>query len=118
MPTCYFSREIQDLLDDRCEEDRRTHLEAHLNQCDSCQRELAALRWVQNSIDGMGTDVDRGTIEVGKRADLVMLDADPLQNIANTRRIAGVFVSGQWADRSRLDSMLEGLAQRYAGGNP
>jgi len=66
----------------------------------------------------LGTDVDRGTIEVGKRADLVLLDADPLKNIANTRKIAGVFVSGQWVERSKLDAMLADMAQRYEAGKP
>lgn len=37
---------------------------------------------------------DRGTIEVGKRADLVLLDADPLVNISNTKKIAKVWVGG------------------------
>lgn len=39
----------------------------------------------------MGVDGDRGTIEAGKRADLVLLDPNPLADIANSRRIAGVF---------------------------
>jgi len=66
----------------------------------------------------LGTDVDRGTIEPGKRADLVLLDANPLKDIRNTRQIAGVFVGGQWAPRAKLDEMMEGLAQRYAAGQP
>lgn len=60
----------------------------------------------------LGVDVDRGTVETGKRADLVLLDADPLLDIANTRRIAGVFVNGRWTDRRKLDAMLADLARR------
>jgi imidazolonepropionase-like amidohydrolase len=36
-----------------------------------------------------------GTIEVGRRADLVLLDADPLENIANTRTIVAVVARGK-----------------------
>jgi len=42
----------------------------------------------------------------------VLLDADPLLDIANTRRIAGVFVNGRWTDRRKLDAMLADLAKR------
>jgi imidazolonepropionase-like amidohydrolase len=66
----------------------------------------------------LGTDVDRGTIEVGKRADLVLLDANPLADIKNTRKIAGVFLSGRWLDRAKLDAMMDDLAKRYASAPP
>lgn len=47
-----------------------------------------------------------GTIEVGKVADLVLLDANPLEAIGNTRRIAGVVVRGRLYDRAGLDTLL------------
>jgi len=46
-----------------------------------------------------------GTVEPGKLADLVLLDADPLRDIANTRRIAAVVANGRLftpEDRARL----------------
>jgi imidazolonepropionase-like amidohydrolase len=46
-----------------------------------------------------------GTIERGKVADLVLLEADPLQDIANTRRIAGVVLRGQFYDRDGLEGI-------------
>jgi imidazolonepropionase-like amidohydrolase len=58
----------------------------------------------------LGVDQERGTIEVGKAADLVLLDADPLADIANTRRIHGVMLNGRWLDRATLDAMLLDLA--------
>lgn len=47
-----------------------------------------------------------GTISVGKAADMVLLDADPLRDIRNTRRIAGVVLRGRYFDRKQLDDML------------
>ncbi len=60
----------------------------------------------------LGVDGDRGTVEVGKRADLVLLDADPLVDVANTRKISGVFLSGRWVARARLNAMLADLSRR------
>lgn len=60
----------------------------------------------------LGIDRNIGTIEPGKLADLVLLDANPLHDIRNTRRIAGVFVAGRWLDKPRIDSMLSDLAAR------
>jgi hypothetical protein len=47
-----------------------------------------------------------GSIEVGKVADLVLLDADPLTDIRHTTRIAGVVLGGRWMDRRELDRIL------------
>jgi imidazolonepropionase-like amidohydrolase len=43
----------------------------------------------------MGMDSDVGTIEAGKRADLVLLDADPIADVSNTRRIDTVIANGR-----------------------
>jgi hypothetical protein len=47
-----------------------------------------------------------GTIEAGKVADLVLLDANPLQDITNTRRIAAVVLRGRLLQRRDLDALL------------
>ena len=49
---------------------------------------------------------DQGTIARGMRADLVLLDANPLQDIRNTRRIRGVVLAGRMMSRGALDGML------------
>ncbi len=47
---------------------------------------------------------DAGTIEAGKRADFLVLEANPLDDITNTRRIAAVYLGGTEVDRSALNA--------------
>ncbi len=54
----------------------------------------------------------RGCLRPGCVADLVLVDADPLDDIANLRRIAGVMRAGEWFDRERLDALLSEVAER------
>jgi hypothetical protein len=63
---------------------------------------------------GLGDEV--GTVEVGKLADLVLLDADPLAAITNTTRIAAVITNGRLFERPDLDGLLQD-AER-AGATP
>jgi len=46
-----------------------------------------------------------GTIETGKLADLLLLDADPLEDIANLRKISAVIKDGQLIDRNALPTV-------------
>jgi imidazolonepropionase-like amidohydrolase len=55
----------------------------------------------------LGMEKDWGTIEKGKIANLVLLDADPVADIHNTTKISEVFLRGKEFDRPALDQMLK-----------
>jgi imidazolonepropionase-like amidohydrolase len=55
----------------------------------------------------LGTEASMGTVAPGHVADLVVLDADPLADIGNTRKISTVVSRGVVHDRAALDRMLE-----------
>jgi len=56
-----------------------------------------------------------GSVEVGKDADLVLLDADPLGDIQNSQRIHGVMLRGVWHSAGELNERLERYAVRDGG---
>jgi imidazolonepropionase-like amidohydrolase len=56
-----------------------------------------------------------GSIAPGKVADLVLLDGDPLVNIAHTRRIAGVFFGGRYFDDGGLHVLQEFVRVQVGG---
>jgi imidazolonepropionase-like amidohydrolase len=59
-----------------------------------------------NPARAMRLDATIGTIEAGRRADLVLLTANPLDEIGNTVRIDSVILAGRRLDRSALDNLL------------
>ncbi len=60
----------------------------------------------------LGLEKSLGTVEKGKVADLVLLDANPLDNIANTKKISAVVVSGRYLSKEKLQEMLRNAEQR------
>ncbi|MGA2095762.1 MAG: amidohydrolase family protein [Candidatus Acidiferrum sp.] len=55
----------------------------------------------------LGREKELGTVETGHVADLVLLSANPVENIANTRKVWAVVRKGAFYDRAALDSLLE-----------
>jgi len=55
----------------------------------------------------LGRTHDLGTVEKGKIADLVLLDANPLDNISNTQKISAVVLAGRYFSRADLDGILK-----------
>jgi imidazolonepropionase-like amidohydrolase len=77
----------------------------------STEQALAAATRV--SAEWLGVDADRGTVQVGKRADLLLLEEDPRADITNTRKIAAVVAGGRYLPRAELDRMVAALVKRY-----
>jgi imidazolonepropionase-like amidohydrolase len=63
-----------------------------------------------------GEEKTAGTVEAGKRADLVLLDADPLETIGNVRKVAGVVANGRYLPAAELKRMLAEVEARFAAG--
>ena len=68
---------------------------------------LAALQTATlNPAKYLKVDQTAGTVAVGKRADMVLLDANPLSDITNVGRIHAVILAGRLLDRKELDKVL------------
>jgi imidazolonepropionase-like amidohydrolase len=68
---------------------------------------LAALQTATvNPARALGRERTSGTIAPGRSADLVLLDANPLEDIGNVRRIRAVITAGRFLDRNALDQLL------------
>jgi len=68
----------------------------------------------RNPAEYLGKLSETGTVEKGKVADLVLLDANPLDDIANTQRIASVVAAGQYLSRTDLDRLLRSVEKAAA----
>lgn len=76
---------------------------------------LAALQTAtRNPARYLGREADLGSVDVGKLADLVLLDANPLEDVGNLRQVRAVVVNGRAFQRPALDSMKQAvLAANY-----
>jgi imidazolonepropionase-like amidohydrolase len=68
----------------------------------------------RNAAEALGSLDEFGTIEVGKRADLLLLEANPLEDVANANRRIGVMARGEWFSETQLQDMLVGLKDSYS----
>lgn len=67
----------------------------------------------RNPAEFFGTLKTTGTIEKGKRADLVLLDANPLESISNTERRAGVMLKGKYYTQTEMNKWLDEIAPKF-----
>jgi imidazolonepropionase-like amidohydrolase len=74
----------------------------------------ALVTGTRNVATYFGTAARAGTIAVGKQADFLLLEANPLADIRNTTRRAGVMIRGVWLPQAEIDAKLEAIAAGYA----
>jgi len=61
-----------------------------------------------------GTAEEFGTVAVGRRADLILLEANPLENVVNVKRRVGVMARGRWLPEAEMGERLERIAREVS----
>jgi imidazolonepropionase-like amidohydrolase len=61
----------------------------------------------------LGKNLEFGSVEVGKRADLLLVEGNPLEDVGCASKIAGVMVRGRWISSAERSQMLEELVRSY-----
>ena len=67
----------------------------------------------RNPHEYLGSIKRSGTIEKGKNADLILLDANPLYDIANTEKRSGVMLKGKYYSQAEMNGWLDEIASRF-----
>jgi imidazolonepropionase-like amidohydrolase len=67
----------------------------------------------RSAAEFLGVSDEFGTVEVGKRADLILLKDNPLEDVGNVSKILGVVVRGRWYPRPTLQRILHELVLSY-----
>ena len=74
----------------------------------------AILTGTRNAAEVLGASAEFGTVTVGKRADLILVEGNPLADVANVARRAGVMVRGRWIPESEIRKKLAEIEARFA----
>jgi imidazolonepropionase-like amidohydrolase len=61
----------------------------------------------------LGTAGDFGTLEPGRRADLILIEGNPLKDVANVQRRMGVMAGGRWLPKAEIEAGLAAIAARH-----
>jgi imidazolonepropionase-like amidohydrolase len=67
-----------------------------------------------NGAQFLRREATMGTVDEGKNADLVLLDANPVADVANLDKVSGVFLKGKYFSKDALDKMKSDVASAYA----
>jgi imidazolonepropionase-like amidohydrolase len=71
-----------------------------------------------NAARALHQEATLGTIDVGKRADLLLLEADPLEDVRNVAHRAGVMLRGRWLTETELQARLAAVPRRFPAPSP
>jgi len=77
----------------------------------STQQILRAATW--DAARYFGAEQEFGSVAVGRRADLLLLNGNPLSDLANVGQRAGVMVNGRWLPEPEIEARLERIALAY-----
>ena len=66
-----------------------------------------------NAAAALGKQAEFGTIGVGKRADLILVNSNPLEDVSSLQERSGVMLNGLWLPEDQLRSMLDGLEDSF-----
>lgn len=69
----------------------------------------------RNAAEFLGALEEFGTVGAGQRADLILVEADPLEDVANVEKRVGVMLAGRWLAEAELQEILQMRADEYAG---
>ena len=67
----------------------------------------------RNAARYFGAEQEFGSVAAGQRADLILLNGNPLTDLANVGRRAGVMVNGRWLPEAEIQARLERMAAAY-----
>ena len=59
----------------------------------------------------LGESKEAGTIQVGKRTDLLLVDANPLENVSAASKISGVMMRGRWIAKEEIDRRMREISK-------
>ena len=67
----------------------------------------------RNAAAALGKQAEFGTVEVGKRADLILVKDNPLENVSVLQEHSGVMLRGRWMPEAEIQAMLAGIEASY-----
>jgi imidazolonepropionase-like amidohydrolase len=67
----------------------------------------------RNAAAALGKQAEFGTIEAGKRADLILVKRNPLNDVSNLQERSGVMLRGRWISEDEIETMLAGIETSY-----
>lgn len=68
----------------------------------------------RDAAEFLGAIDEWGTVAVGRRADMSLVDSNPLRDVANASKQVGVMIRGRWYPKAELQAKLDHLAEKYA----